>query len=58
VFLLHGIEGFTIEEISVITDRKPTDVESSIAVARDHLRHSAPIASRYKDRLLHAPVPK
>jgi RNA polymerase sigma factor (sigma-70 family) len=58
VFLLHGIEGFTVEEISIITDRKPAQVETSIATARDHLRHSAPIASRFKDRLLHASVPK
>ena len=58
VFLLHGIEGFTVEEISAITDRKPTEVESSISIARDHLRRSAPIASRFKDRALHASVPK
>ena len=58
VFLLHGIEGFTVEEISAITDRKPTDVESSISIARDHLRRSAPIASRFKDRAFHASVPK
>ncbi len=58
VFLLHGIEGFTVEEISVITDRKPAEVESSISIARDHLRRSAPIASRFKDRAFHASVPK
>ncbi len=58
VFLLHGIEGFTIEEISAITDRKPDDIQSSIAVAREHLRRSAPIASRFKERLLQASAPK
>ena len=58
VFLLHGIEGFTVEEISAITDRKPTEVESSISIARDHLRRSAPIASRFKDHALHASAPK
>lgn len=58
VFLLHGIEGFTVEEISAITDRKPAEVESSISIARDHLRRSAPIASRFKDRAFHAPVTK
>jgi len=58
VFLLHGIEGFSVEEISVITDRKPADVESSIALARDHLRRSALIASRFKNQVLQASVPK
>jgi RNA polymerase sigma factor (sigma-70 family) len=58
VFLLHGLEGFTVEEISVITDRKPDDIQSSISAARDHLRRSAPIASRFKERLLQASIPK
>lgn len=58
VFLLHGIEGFTVEEISAITDRKPSEVESSISVARAHLRRSAPIADRFKERLLHASAHK
>jgi DNA-directed RNA polymerase specialized sigma24 family protein len=58
VFLLHGIEGFTVEEISAITDRKPDEVKTSISVAREHLRRSAPIANRFKDRLLHASAPK
>jgi RNA polymerase sigma factor (sigma-70 family) len=52
VFLLHGIEGFTVEEISVITDRKPEEIKSSISVARDHLRRFAPIAHRFKEKLL------
>ncbi|HKS72499.1 MAG TPA: sigma factor-like helix-turn-helix DNA-binding protein [Terriglobales bacterium] len=52
VFLLHGIEGFTVEEISAITDRKPSEIESSISAARAHLRRFAPIADRYKERLL------
>jgi RNA polymerase sigma factor (sigma-70 family) len=58
VFLLHGIEGFTVEEISAITDRKPDAIKNSISVAREHLRRSAPIANRFKDRLLHASAPK
>jgi RNA polymerase sigma factor (sigma-70 family) len=52
VFLLHGIEGFTVEEISVITDRRPEQIQASIAVARDHLRHFAPIANRFKEKQL------
>ena len=53
-FLLHGIEGFSLEEISVITDRKMEDVGSSIAKAREHLRRSPPIANRFKEKLIHA----
>jgi DNA-directed RNA polymerase specialized sigma24 family protein/ribosome-associated translation inhibitor RaiA len=40
-FLLHAVEGFSVEEIAAITDRTPDEVRSSIAVAREHLRHSA-----------------
>ncbi len=49
-FILHAVEGFSVAEIAVITDRKPDDVQSSIASAREHLRRSAPIAKRFKDR--------
>lgn len=51
-FILHAIEGFSVEEIAAITDRKSHDVRSSIAAARDHLRRSPPIADRFKERLL------
>ena len=52
VFLLHGIEGFTVEEISAITDRKPAEIQSSISVARDHLRRFAPIVHRFREKML------
>jgi DNA-directed RNA polymerase specialized sigma24 family protein len=52
VFLLHGIEGFSVEEIAAITDRTPDAIRSSIAVGRDHVRRSAPIAHRFKEKLL------
>ena len=51
-FILYGIEGFSIEEIAAITDRKPDEIRASIARAREHLRHSPPIANRFKDKLL------
>ncbi|MBZ5720361.1 MAG: hypothetical protein LAO03_08260 [Acidobacteriia bacterium] len=51
-FILHAIEGFSVEEIAAITDRKSEDVRSSIAAAREHLRHSPPIADRFKGKLL------
>ena len=47
-FILHAIEGFSLDEIGVITDRKPDEVRSSIELARKHLRHLAPLASRFK----------
>jgi RNA polymerase sigma factor (sigma-70 family) len=45
-FVLHAVEGFSVEEIATITDRNPEDVLTSIATAREHLRHSAPLAGR------------
>jgi DNA-directed RNA polymerase specialized sigma24 family protein/ribosome-associated translation inhibitor RaiA len=51
-FILHAIEGFSLDEISVITDRKPDDVRISIDSAREHLRGSAPLASRFKPKLV------
>lgn len=51
-FILHVIEGFTVEEIAAITDRKAEAIRSSITVARDHLRRSPPLASRFRDTWL------
>src|SRR5580704_16069558 len=56
-FILYAIEGFSLDEIGVITDRKPDEVRSSIELAREHLRHLAPLANRFKlkpDRLVPA----
>ena len=44
-FLLYGIEGFSIPEISAITDRRPEDVQASIAAIRIHMK-KAPSISR------------
>ena len=49
-FILHAIEGFSLDEIGVITDRNPDEVRSSIELARKHLRHLAPLASRFKPK--------
>jgi len=51
-FILHGIEGFSVEEIADITERTPEDVRSSIAAAREHLRRSPPLANRFKEKML------
>jgi DNA-directed RNA polymerase specialized sigma24 family protein len=52
VFILHTIEGFSVEEISEITDRRHDEIRSSILAARDHLRRSAPIAHRFREKFL------
>jgi DNA-directed RNA polymerase specialized sigma24 family protein/ribosome-associated translation inhibitor RaiA len=51
-FLLYAIEGFTPEEIAVISDRSAAQVHDSILAARNHLRRSLPIPSEVKQRLL------
>lgn len=53
-FILHAVEGFSVEEIAAITDRKSDDVRTSIATAREHLRQSAPLAGRMNGRMLRA----
>jgi DNA-directed RNA polymerase specialized sigma24 family protein/ribosome-associated translation inhibitor RaiA len=49
-FILHVMEGFSVEEIAAITDRKPDEVWNSIAIAREHLRHFAPLVGRWQSR--------
>ncbi len=49
-FILHALEGFSLDEIGIITDRKPDEVRSSIEQARKHLRHLAPLANRFKSK--------
>lgn len=39
-FILHALEGFTADEIAVITDSKPDEVRASVSIAREHLRKS------------------
>ncbi len=52
VFILHTIEGFSVEEICEITDRRQEEIRSSILAARDHLRRSPPIAHRFREKFL------
>ena len=49
-FILHGVEGFSIDEISAITGVPPDRVSSSISTARDHLRKSPTFAGQFKGR--------
>jgi DNA-directed RNA polymerase specialized sigma24 family protein len=51
VFILHAIEGFSVDEIVAITDRKPGEIMSSIVATREHLRRSPPLADRSRKKL-------
>jgi RNA polymerase sigma factor (sigma-70 family) len=51
-FILYALEGFSVEEIADIIERKPEEVRNSIASAREHLRKSPPIANQFRDKLL------
>jgi DNA-directed RNA polymerase specialized sigma24 family protein len=51
-FLLYGIEGFTVEEISIISSRPGDAVRGSIQSAREHLRKYLPAPVPLKNKLL------
>lgn len=53
-FILHAVEGFSVEEIVAITDRKSAEVQASIASAREHLRRTAPMVHRLSGKLIQA----
>jgi RNA polymerase sigma factor (sigma-70 family) len=52
-FLLYAVEGFTPEEIAVVTGGPVDAARTSIARAREHLRKSLVDPDRFKDKLLH-----
>lgn len=52
-FLLYAVEGFTPDEIAVITSGPVEEVRNSIARAREHLRKSLVAPDQFKDKLLH-----
>jgi len=51
-FILNCLEGFSLEEIAAITDRKFDEVRASIVAAREHLRKSPPLAQHFRARQL------
>ena len=51
IFILHAVEGFTPEEIAVITSQTTEEVRASIRKARQHLQRALPIKDAFKDRL-------
>jgi len=50
-FLLHALEGFSVEEVSVISGRSTEQVQKSIVDTRAHLRKSAFISKGFRARL-------
>ena len=51
-FVLHALEGFSVEEIVAITDRKPEEVKQAISRAREQLRHAFPANNPFKNHQL------
>jgi RNA polymerase sigma factor (sigma-70 family) len=49
-FILHVLEGFTIEEIVAITGQPAERVLSSVSLARDHLRKAPELARQFRGR--------
>jgi DNA-directed RNA polymerase specialized sigma24 family protein len=50
-FLLYGIEGFSLPEISAITGRHPEAVRESIERARQQVRNSPSVAQEFPNEL-------
>jgi DNA-directed RNA polymerase specialized sigma24 family protein/ribosome-associated translation inhibitor RaiA len=51
VFILHAVEGFSPEEIAVITNRTLEEVVASIRKARHHLQRALPMKDLFKNRV-------
>jgi RNA polymerase sigma factor (sigma-70 family) len=51
-FVLFAIEGFTLDEVAQVTDRKPEDVRASVERSREHLGRKLPESHRLKQKLL------
>jgi len=50
-FILHAIEGFSVEEIAAITGQPAERVLTLVSAARDHLRKAPGLATQFKGRL-------
>lgn len=53
-FVLHALEGFTVDEIAAITDRNREEIEQSIARAREKLRNGFAANNPFQKKLLQA----
>jgi DNA-directed RNA polymerase specialized sigma24 family protein len=49
-FILHAVEGFTVEEIVAITGIPAEDVLAFVSAARDHLRKAPGLAKQFQGR--------
>jgi len=49
-FILHAIEGFSVEEIAVITGHTGERVLAFVSAARDHLRKAPSLAKQFEGR--------
>jgi RNA polymerase sigma factor (sigma-70 family) len=52
VFVLYGVEGFSIDEVAVIVDREKGEVLALVSAAREHMRKSPALALEFRDKLL------
>jgi RNA polymerase sigma factor (sigma-70 family) len=50
-FILHAVEGFSVEEIVAITGLPSERVLSFVSTARDHLRKAPGLATRFQGRV-------
>ena len=50
-FILHAIEGFSVDEIMSITGQSADCVQTSISAARDHLRKTPALARQFPGRI-------
>ncbi len=51
-FILFTVEGFTVREIAIISERKEEEVRASITRAREHLRHAFPGQNQLQQKLV------
>ena len=51
-FILHALEGFSVEEIVAITGHSPGLIRAFISAARDHLRKAPGLAREFHGRLM------
>jgi RNA polymerase sigma factor (sigma-70 family) len=51
-FILYTIEGFTIQEITDITQRPEEEVRRNVHTAREHLKKALPVRDPLSDRLI------
>jgi len=50
-FILHAVEGFSVEEIVAITGHPPERVLAFVSAARDHLRNAPGLVRQFEGRL-------